>query len=152
MILLSWKAKWLEINFLISESWAERGLLHRTSLSFLYLLLYIQLCASTNTLGRFINWDLDSSSVYDAHRESCTEYGSGKIIENYNQFLHVEIEKFWRDNTPVMTDFYLNFFKETMIQNYQADSFYDFFLENVYPDILRNNAKDSVSCHTKWWR
>lgn len=106
---------------------------------------YIQLCASTNTLGRFINWDLASSSVYDAHRESCTEYGSGKIIENYNQFLHVEIEKFWRDNTPVMTDFYLNFFKETVIQNYEADSFYDFFLENVYPDILRNNAKDSVS-------
>ena len=88
---------------------------------------------------------MTSSSVYDAHRESCTEYGSGKIIENYNQFLHVEIEKFWRDNTPVMTDFYLKFFKETAIKNYETDSFYDFFLDFVYPDILRNNAKDSVS-------
>ena len=64
---------------------------------------------------------------------------------NYNQFLHVEIEKFWRDNTPVMTDFYLKFFKETAIKNYETDSFYDFFLDFVYPDILRNNAKDSVS-------
>ena len=45
MILLSWKAKWLEINFLISEAWAERDLLHSSSLSLaldrprLYLLL-----------------------------------------------------------------------------------------------------------------
>ena len=98
-----------------------------------------------NTLGRFINWDLTSSSVYDAHRESCTQYGSGKIIENYNQFLHIEIEKFWRDNTPVMTDFYLKFFKETVIENYEVNSFYDFYLNYVFPDILRNNAKDTVS-------
>ena len=45
LILLSWKAKWLGINFLISEVWAERDLLHSTSLSLaldrprLYLLL-----------------------------------------------------------------------------------------------------------------
>ena len=45
LILLSWKAKWLEINFLISEAWAERDLLHSTSLFLtldrtrLYLLL-----------------------------------------------------------------------------------------------------------------
>ena len=44
-----------------------------------------------------------------------------------------------------MTDFYLKFFKETAIENYVADSFYEFFLDNLYPDILRNNAKDSVS-------
>ena len=44
-----------------------------------------------------------------------------------------------------MTDFYLKFFKETAIQKYETDSFYDFFLDFVYPDILRNNAKDSVS-------
>ena len=89
--------------------------------------------------------------MYDAHRESCTKYGSGAIIENYNQFLHVEIEKFWRDNTPVMTDFYLKFFKETRIQNYETNSFYEFYLDYVYPDILRNNAKDTVSFSTVRW-
>ena len=31
--LFSWKAKWLGIYFLISEAWAERDLLHSTSLS-----------------------------------------------------------------------------------------------------------------------
>ena len=33
LILLSWKAKWLGINFLIYEAWADRDLLHSTSLS-----------------------------------------------------------------------------------------------------------------------
>ena len=43
-----------------------------------------------------------------------------------------------------MTDFYLKFFTESTIQDYEANSFYDFFLEYVYPDILRNNAQDQV--------
>ena len=47
--LLSWKAKWLGISSLISEAWAERNLLHSTSLSLaldrprLYLLKLISL-------------------------------------------------------------------------------------------------------------
>ena len=47
MILLSWKAKWLEINFLISEAWAERDLLHSTSPSQHFFILSIGLPTST---------------------------------------------------------------------------------------------------------
>merc|ERR1711990_1235576 len=70
----------------------------------------VSLCASTNTLGRFINYDITSSFVYDAHVDSCTKYGSDEIIEKNNQFIHVEIEGFWRDQVELMAEFYAEYF------------------------------------------
>ena len=55
---------------------------------------------------------MTSSSVYEAHVDSCTEYGSGQVIENNNQFIHVEIEGFWRDQVELMTDYYAQYFPE----------------------------------------
>ena len=64
LILLSWKAKWLEINFLISEAWAERDLLHSTSLSSalyrprLYDIDYTSFC-SRQKIRKLISFEED---------------------------------------------------------------------------------------------
>ena len=69
-----------------------------------------QLCAGTNTLGRFINHNMLHSSTEEAHRLSCNNYGSGEVIEERHQFLHVELEAFWLDQVELMASFYAEFF------------------------------------------
>ena len=71
-----------------------------------------QLCAGTNTLGRFINHNMLHSSTEEAHRLSCNNYGSGEVIEERHQFLHVELEAFWLDQVELMASFYAEFFTE----------------------------------------
>ena len=71
-----------------------------------------KLCAGTNTLGRFINHNMLHSSTEEAHRLSCNNYGSGEVIEERHQFLHVELEAFWLDQVELMASFYAEFFTE----------------------------------------
>ena len=71
-----------------------------------------QLCAGTNTLGRFINHNMLHSSTEEAHRLSCNNYGSGEVIKERHQFLHVELEAFWLDKVELLASFYSEFFTE----------------------------------------
>ena len=52
------------------------------------------------------------SSTEEAHRLSCNNYGSGEVIEERHQFLHVELEAFWLDKVELLASFYSEFFTE----------------------------------------
>lgn len=52
------------------------------------------------------------SSTEEAHRLSCNNYGSGEVIQERHQFLHVELEAFWLDQVELLASFYSEFFTE----------------------------------------
>ena len=45
-----------------------------------------------------------------AHTDSCTEYGIESVIIERNQFIHVELAKYWRDQDLLFADFLADFF------------------------------------------
>lgn len=47
---------------------------------------------------RFINRDFSSNSFDSAHEKSCKTMGDAQEIIKRHQFIHFELEGFWRDS------------------------------------------------------
>ena len=58
---------------------------------------------------RFINRHRNRSEK-EIHELSCLNNGDEDIIIENHQFMHVELEKYWLDNSDWMANLYANFF------------------------------------------
>ena len=59
----------------------------------------------------YFSFFLDSTFI-KAHRDSCYNYGLEEKIIKHNQFIHVELAKYWRDQDQLFAQFLADFFPQ----------------------------------------
>ena len=55
------------------------------------------------------------STKSKAHRDSCYNYGQEEKIIKHNQFIHVELAQYWRDQDQLFAQFLADFFPQSGI-------------------------------------